>query len=143
MWPSSAVPEELRQTGTVPLVQRWHHASKLWKLLAHPVVDLPQVATTGSSLGEIQERAGGASAEKNGNHFLIGARASSLPLSAVRAHNVFAFLVAPSQFAQEVARKVLSREAQVCQLGQWMKLSYEGVWMTMRKLALGNGSPRL
>ena len=61
---------------------------------------------------------------------------SSWPLNTAHAHNVPSPLVAPRQFAQAVARKELSREAQVCHLDPMVKQSCEDEGITLRKLDL-------
>ena len=135
MWPSSAVScragtnqESLLQyrDGTIDQSDG--------NLLGHPVVDLQQVAITGLSLGYSWKVLAASEQKKMEDHCLIGE--SSPPLNTVHAHNVPAPLVASPQFAQEVARKELSREEQVCQLGQLMKQSREDEGMTLRELAL-------
>ena len=65
---------------------------------------------------------------------LIGATSS--PLSTVHAPEVPANLVAPPQFAQEVAPKGLSNEEQLCQLDALMNESREDEGLTLRDLAL-------
>ena len=52
-------------------------------------------------------------------------------------------MVVPPQFAQEVARRELSREVQVCQLGPWTGQSYEAEGMTIRELGLQTRSQPL